>query len=455
MSKKKKNKQKQDKIIAQNPLAMTADARLTTASTSTSLKSTGRFSFLTRNIILLSFISLFTDISSEMLYPVMPLYLTQIGYGVLAVGLIEGLAEAFSGLSKGFFGYISDRVKDKAIFVKFGYGISAFSKPLMGLTGTLPIIFLARLADRFGKGIRTAPRDAILAVESNPTNRGTVFGFHRSMDTTGAMIGPVISLIFLYFFPSQYKSLFLIVLIPGMIAFALTQLVKTDPKKFVDKTQEKPVKTEKKESLWAGYKRFWKTANPNYKLLMFGLLLLSLVNSSDMFLLLRANELGLTGERVILAFIIYNVVFALSALPLGMLSDKLGYKLTFMIGMVAFAVVYTGFAMARSSWLLFGLFATYGIFAAVNEAVTKAWLSCQLGPDEQATGMGLFLSLQAIFFLTASVVTGLVWETFGGDVAFSLVAMAAAGIILFFSFIKVPETGGESEVGRIGCNSSH
>lgn len=425
-------------------------------------KSTKRFAFVTKNILLLSLISLCTDIASEMLYPVLPLYLSQIGYSVVAIGLIEGLADAVSGLSKGFFGYLSDRYQNKAFFVRLGYGLSTFSKPLMGLTGTVPFIFMARLVDRFGKGIRTAPRDAILALESKPENRGAVFGFHRSMDTLGATIGPIISLLFLFYFPSQYRWLFFLVFIPGLIAFILTLLLKTKPtngeltsKQTSLEVSEKQVAAlARKKSFWKDYRLFWKSAPAPYKKLLVGLLLLSFVNSSDMFLLLRAHELGLSGTAVILAFIIYNFVFALSALPLGMISDKWGFKNVFLLGLAAFVVVYTGFAITEWPMILFGLFAVYGIFAAVNEAVSRAWLSHQLPSEVQATGLGLFMSLHSLAFLCASLVTGLIWENFGGEIAFALTALGGIAVFVYIFFLHLPMTNQET-LGRIGCNSSH
>jgi MFS family permease len=181
-----------------------------------------KFPFLTRNIALLSVVSFFTDVASEMLYPIMPIYLSAIGYGALTVGVIEGFAEAIAGLNKVFFGAISDKLGKRNLFVRIGYGISAFSKPLIGLSSSAAFIFFIRFLDRIGKGIRTAPRDAILTAESKEQYRGRVFGFHRSMDTFGAMLGPIAALIFLYFYPTNYSHLFIYALIPGVLAFAAT-----------------------------------------------------------------------------------------------------------------------------------------------------------------------------------------------------------------------------------------
>ena len=181
---------------------------------------------LTRTILLVSFVSLFTDIASEMLYPVMPVFLRSIGFSVMLIGILEGIAEATAGLSKGYFGNLSDRIEKRVPFVRGGYLLSAVSKPLMAVFSYPLWIFFARTLDRLGKGIRTSARDAILSDEATPGNKGKVFGFHRGMDTVGAAVGPFLALIFLFYFPGQYKWLFVIAILPGIAAVALTYFLK-------------------------------------------------------------------------------------------------------------------------------------------------------------------------------------------------------------------------------------
>ncbi|HSN49949.1 MAG TPA: MFS transporter, partial [Bacteroidales bacterium] len=186
-------------------------------------------SILTKTILLVSFISLFTDVASEMLYPIMPVYLKSIGFTVLLIGILEGFAEATAGLSKGYFGSLSDNWQKRVPFVRGGYILSAISKPMMAIF-TFPLwIFFARTIDRFGKGVRTGARDAMLSDETTPEHKGKVFGFHRSMDTLGAAIGPIGALVFLMFYPGQYKWLFFIAFFPGLIAIALTFFLKDKP----------------------------------------------------------------------------------------------------------------------------------------------------------------------------------------------------------------------------------
>ncbi|WP_432327135.1 MFS transporter [Mucilaginibacter sp. P25] len=178
--------------------------------------------FLTRTVWILSFISLLTDVASEMLYPIMPIYLKSIGFSVLLIGILEGIAEATAGLSKGYFGKVSDSSGRRAPFIRLGYTLSALSKPLMAVTIFPVWIFLARTVDRLGKGIRTGARDALLSDEATPDTKGRVFGFHRSMDTIGAVAGPSLALLYLYVYPTSYSPLFLLAFIPGVLAIGLS-----------------------------------------------------------------------------------------------------------------------------------------------------------------------------------------------------------------------------------------
>jgi len=246
--------------------------------------------YITRSIWILSLISLFTDMASEMLYPIMPIYLKTIGFSVLLIGVLEGVAEATAGLSKGYFGKLSDQTGKRVPFVQYGYLLSSLSKPMMAIFVYPLWIFFARTIDRFGKGIRTGARDAMLSDEATPQTKGKVFGFHRSMDTLGAVLGPSIALLYLYFYPEQYKTLFYIAFIPGMIAVITTLLLK-------DK-QTVPVKTKKTASFFS-FLHYWKESPANYRKLVIGLLVFTLFNSSDVFLLLKAKQSGLSDTMVI------------------------------------------------------------------------------------------------------------------------------------------------------------
>src|ERR1035437_3301590 len=307
---------------------------------------------ITRTILVLSLVSLFTDMASEMLYPIMPVFLRSIGFSFLLIGILEGFAEATAGLSKSYFGRKSDNTGKRLPFVQMGYALSAVSKPMMAAFVYPLWIFFARTTDRLGKGLRTAARDAMLSDECSPENKGKGFGFHRSMDTFGAVLGPSIALVFLYFYPGQYKLLFLLAFLPGIAAVVATFLIKEKKKKTLSKVEHTPVK-------FFAIFSYWKTSNPTYKRLLTGLLLFALFNSSDVFLLLKMKNAGLSDMKVIGVYIFYNLVYALLSWPVGILADKLGMKKIFLSGLLIFSIVYTGFAFNSNLYVFFALFFLY------------------------------------------------------------------------------------------------
>ncbi len=401
-----------------------------------------RKSFLTRNVVILSIVSFFTDVASEMLYPIMPLYLKEIGYGALALGFIEGIAETISGITKVFFGHLSDQTGKRTVFVRAGYMLSSLSKPFIGLIQNGYFIFFIRLLDRSGKGIRTAPRDTIITSEVVSAERGRAFGFHRGMDSLGATVGPIISLIFLSVWPNQYTLLFFIAFIPGIIATASTYLVKepkpTDPGLLVDtKTVLEP---HHRHSLSA-FISFFRESTPMYRRIVIGLFLMALLNSSNMFLILRSQEMGLSDSFTLISYIVYNAVFTLISLPVGYLIDRYGYKRWYCAGIVIFGLSYGLFAHGFGSPVLVMLtFVLYGIFAAIEENTSKAWLSQHLLPHAKATGFGLSLSVNALAFLIGSLTMGFLWNKVGSGTAFSLVSLSSVVVVIYFVvFVRQPK----------------
>lgn len=390
-----------------------------------------RFDFITKNILLLSLISFLTDIASEMLYPVLPFYLASAGIGFIGIGLIEGLADATAGFSKYYFGSLSDRVRSRTIFVRLGYGVSAIAKPLMGLTSSFGVLFGVRLLDRFGKGIRTAPRDAILTSESQVSNLGKTFGFHRGFDTLGAAIGPIVALLYLYYFPGNYSQVFILALVPGILTVTLTFLLKEGKKK---ETHDVGPLQVKRKSI----KIFWRESSKEYRRLTVGLALLALLNSSDFFILLRARELGLSDVYIIAIYILYNLSFAVFTFPVGFLGDKIGFKRVFIAGLLIFAFVYGFLGREVTGAALFVLLSIYGIFAAIQEVVGKAWLSSHLDRNTQSTGFGLSMMVNSFAFLIASVATGALWNFFGSQFAFSFISLASIPVIAYF-FLAPPQ----------------
>lgn len=372
---------------------------------------------ITRTIWILSLVSLFTDMASEMLYPVMPIFLKSIGFSVVLIGILEGLAEATAGLSKGYFGQLSDRSGKRVPFVQLGYFLSALSKPMMAVFIYPGWIFLARTTDRLGKGIRTGARDALLSNETNRGTKGRVFGFHRAMDTLGAVMGPALALTYLYYFPEDYRTLFLLAFIPGMIAVGATLLL-----------HEKPVRRPAGPVERIGFfsfLKYWKNSPVDYRRLVTGLLMFALFNSSDVFLLLRAKEAGLEDTSLIGVYIFYNLVYALFAFPLGALADRIGLKTVLLGGMAVFSGVYFGMALAKGLPVFICLFFLYGIYAAATEGVAKAWISNIVEPQHTATAIGSYAGFQSIAALLASTICGLVWYQFGATAAFILTGLAA------------------------------
>ncbi|NOU39540.1 MAG: MFS transporter [Ferruginibacter sp.] len=378
---------------------------------------------ITRTVWLLSFVSLFTDMASEMLYPIMPIYLKSIGFSVIIIGVLEGLAEAVAGFSKGYFGNMSDNFGKRLPFVQIGYGLSALSKPLMPFFVNPLWVFFVRTTDRIGKGIRTGARDALLSEEATQSTKASVFGFHRSMDTLGAVIGPILALLFLYYYPQKYTTLFFIAFLPGCAAIAASFLIKEKIK----------IKQQKKIHFFS-FIDYWKKATPQYRKVAIGLLAFALFNSSDIFLLLQAKQAGLSDVFVIGLYIFYNLVYALSAYPLGAIADKLGFKNILIVGFVLFGIVYLGMGVSSNKMLIFAMFFLYGLYAAATEGVAKAWLSNLCKKEETATAIGAYASFQSVFSMLSSSGAGVIWYCFGASATFILSAIATLFIVGYFLF---------------------
>ncbi len=382
--------------------------------------------YITKTIWVLSLISLFTDMASEMLYPVLPMYLQSLGFSIVLIGVFEGFAEALTGLSKGYFGKWSDNIGKRVPFVQAGYGLSGIARPLMVLFANPFWVFFMRSFDRLGKGIRTAARDALISDESTEANKAKVFGFHRSLDTLGAVLGPCIALIYLHYYPGDYKNLFLIAFIPGLLAILSSGLIKESKQTHLANNHEK-IKL-------AGFFDFWKNSSRNYKSLVIGLLSFSLINSSDVFLLLKAKEFGVNDSYVIGLFMFYNLIYAFFSFPLGILADKIGLKIIFLFGLFIFAFTYFGMSFFTGNKLLIFLFFVYGLYAAATEGIGKAWISNLTDRSQMATALGTFTSLQSIATLISSSAAGLIWYSFGADALFIYTGIGTCLVIGYFAW---------------------
>jgi len=382
--------------------------------------------YITRTVWILSLVSLFTDTASEMLYPIMPIYLKSIGFSIVLIGILEGVAEAVAGLSKGYFGKLSDQTTRRVPFVQVGYAFSAISKPMMAIFVYPLWIFFARTIDRFGKGIRTGARDAILSDEATLKTKGKVFGFHRSMDTLGAVLGPLFALLYLYFYPEDYVTLFYIAFIPGLLAIISTFYLKEKKTIFLK---------EKKSVSFFSFLNYWKESPVAYRKVVVGLLAFALFNSSDVFLLLKAKQAGLDDTQVIGVYIFYNLIYALSAFPTGIIADKIGLKKMFIIGLGLFTVVYLGMGLSTNLYVIIGLFLLYGMYASATEGISKAWISNISRKENTATAIGTYSSFQSICAMLASSVAGFIWYKFGASTTFIVTSIATSLIILYFMFL--------------------
>jgi MFS family permease len=375
-----------------------------------------------RTVILLSFVSLLTDTASEMLYPVMPAYLRQIGFSVLLIGILEGFAEAVAGLSKSYFGGLSDQSGKRLPFVRWGYALSALSKPMITLITQAWWVFIARTTDRLGKGLRTGARDAMLSQEARAENKGAVFGFHRAMDTLGAVLGPLLALLFLHYYPGKYTWLFLLAVVPGILAILATWILQEKP---ATQGNRRPV------TLMHAF-RYWKESPAAYRRLAAGLLFFALLNSSDLLLLLRMREDGFTDQQVIGVYIFYNLCYALLALPAGIMADRLGMRRVFLSGLLLFALTYAGFSAGAGFYGYLLLWFCYGAYAACTEGVAKAWISNTIPATEAASAIGTYTGFQSIAALLSSSLAGLAWHAFGPAWAFGI---SAAGTIIVAIYI--------------------
>lgn len=385
---------------------------------------------ITRTVWILSLVSLFADISSEILYPVIPVYLKQIGFSVFWIGLLEGLANFTAGISKGYFGKLSDERGLRLPFVKAGYLLSAISRPMMAVFTFKFWIFFARTLDRLGKGLRTAPRDALLSQEATRETKARVFGFHRSMDTAGAMIGPLLALIFLYFYPGSYTAIFYLAFIPGLASVLMV---------FILREKRQPASTLAKGNFFSFF-RYWNIASPEYKKLVAGLLLFALFNSSDVFLLLMTREITGNDITTIACYVFYNFVYAAASYPLGSLADKLGMRTIFLGGLVVFVIVYGGFAFHPPAAVIFGLFFIYGLYAAATEGITKAWITNIAHDTNTATAIGFYTSCESICALLASILAGIIWGSFGSQYLFLITAVCVSLVIGYFLIFQQRKT---------------
>ena len=359
-----------------------------------------RTGWLTRNVRVLSAVSFLQDAASELLYPLLPIYLTVVlGAPPSVVGAIEGAAEGAASITKLAVGPLGDRFAKRPL-IATGYGMAALGKVIVAVAGAWSGVLAGRVVDRLGKGIRGAPRDALLVAGVESADRGKVFGFHRTMDTLGAVVGPLIGLVGYELLDHRIPPLLYIAIVPAVLSVLLIFLVRETPK-----TGPRPTR----QPIFSGFKdlprRFWRVTAV---VVGFGL-----VNFPDALLLLRLNEIGFSVVAVILAYVTYNLVYALGSFPAGLLSDRLPRSAVFGVGLAFFAIGYIGLGLTRDHVLAWVLIGVYGVFTACTDGVGKAWISSLVGADRQASAQGVFQGGSGLAILVAGVWAGLFWGADG------------------------------------------
>lgn len=375
---------------------------------------------LPRNVVALSFVSLFNDASSEIIYPLLPLFLTStLGAGTAFIGLIEGVAESTSSLLKLPAGRLSDRLKKRKDIVVAGYALASLIRPVLALATAAWQVLALRFVDRVGKGVRSAPRDAMIADSTPPESRGLAFGFHRAMDHAGAIVGSLVGAWLVAVFQSDYRKVFWAATVPALIAVLLLLFAVRETRR-EDDAPAHPTPPPPFSFSLASFGKNFRT----YLAILF---LFTLSNSSDAFLLLRARERGVSAVAIPLLWALLHVSKSVSSVIGGGLSDRFGRKRLIVGGWLLYAAVYLGFAFAATEFEMWVLFAVYGIYFGLTEGVEKALVADLVLPAERGTAFGLYNLVIGIGALPASLLLGWLWQRFGAEPA--LAASAAVSLI--------------------------
>ena len=388
---------------------------------------------LERNVFFTGVVSFFMDFSSEMIYPLVPIFLSSVlGVNKSVIGLIEGIAESTASLLKVFSGWLSDRMGKRKILMVAGYGISALSRPVIALSTLWGHVLTFRFVDRFGKGIRGAPRDAIIAESTPYAELGRSFGFHRGMDTLGAVAGPAVAFIILSLFSGNYRLVFWLSMIPGIIAVLIILF-------FIKEKKSRNSELKKRETF--ALQDFCTNLDWRFKAFVAIATLFAIGNSSDVFLILKATDTGVKETQIPIIYLCFNLVYALTSIPAGILSDRIGRKRIILAGFILFGFIYWGFASASEQKHIWGLFLLYGLFMGLTEGIQKAFLATIIPAEFKATAYGIFNTFVGLAIFPASVIGGYLWDKFGPHATFyygmSTAFISALIFLIVFGFDKL------------------
>ena len=395
---------------------------------------------LPRAVWIFGWVSLATDAASEAIYPLLPFFLVQLlGAGVVSLGIVEGSAEAINSILKILSGRAADRARSKRGLVLAGYALSSAVRPLMAIAQSWTHVFGVRLLDRVGKGIRGAPRDAMLAGWATPETRGRIYGFHRAMDHAGAVLGPLLASLFLWFQPGAYRTLFALAIVPGALAVALILLVPEEPAAAPAAIARSEPPAASSDAAHGGAR--WAVSVDErlpapFRSYIFVLALFTLGNSTDAFLLLKLTEAAGSAAFIPLMWAALHVVKAAVSIVGGSWSDRIGRRSVIAVGWIVYAAVYLGFAVSTSLGPLLTLFLVYGLYFGFTEGTEKALVADLAPPARRGFAFGVFNAVQGLGGLAASVVFGLIWSAAGPATAFAFgAALALLATVLLFAVV--------------------
>jgi MFS family permease len=380
-------------------------------------------------VYVLGVVSFLTDVSSEMIFPIIPLFLTSIlGASTAILGLIEGIADSTASLVEIFSGYFSDRLGKRKQFVLAGYTISSCVKVAIAFSTTWWQVLFARGLERVGKGVRESPRDALIASSTGAEVRGKAFGIHRAMDTAGAIIGPIIAYLILMQFGSMepgFRVVFLAALVPAFLAVLVIALFVREP--------EKAVPPKNRPSFWDALRQM----TPQYKTFLKVSLLFSVSYFSFAFFIVRAANMGIGTASVLIMYVFYNIMYAVSSVPVGVLSDRIGRKPVIACAFTLYGLVCLGFALSSQWWQAAALFGLYGVFVAADDSVNKAFISDMTGEEKRGVALGAYNTAIGAAYLPASIIIGALWVAFGPVIGFSFAAaVALVSAFMFLRYVK-------------------